>query len=161
MSKITVLGDSGVGKTTWLHIMTGKVPLNVYSSKRTEIFYLTTTTPNVAFIGVHGDTDDEHMYKMCSGCDGAIVLYQHPRTPLYWLKRMQRLFPGEITCNFPIIVCCHGVPCPTHDSTDWLRWFPSVEHCYTHKEDRIGIQDCANRIIFRSRHIVASPLGED
>lgn len=160
MSKIAVLGDSGVGKTTWLYSMTGQVPLNVYRSTQTEIFYFTETKPHVPFVGVHGHADDAHVAHMCAGCDGAIVLYRHPHTPLAWLTRLQQLFPGEITSNFPIIVCCHGTTCSNDTPLRWRRWFPSAEHYYTCKDNRMSILDCANRIIFRSRHMVASPLGD-
>jgi len=150
MSKIIVLGDSGVGKTSWLHAMNGKVPCNVYQSTKTERFVFTQTSPAAYFLAVHPTSSDTKLREHCHGADGMIVLYSHAGSPLPWLRRIRRLF-GEH--NIPTIVCCHGGNQASGDENPY--------HVCTRTEDRQTIIDCANRILTLARRNLASPLCDD
>ena len=93
----------------------------------------------------------------CDGCDGAVVLYtQCNSRGLYWLRRLAHLF-GPIT--IPTIVCAHKSDLHATFVPAWLHQFPTVEHTNTRLERRVGIVDCANRIIMRARRTLASPLA--
>lgn len=146
MNKIIVLGDSGVGKTSWLHAMNGKVPRNIYRSTRTERFIFTPTSPTATFLAVHAMSTDAKLREHCHGADGMIVLYNHQSSPLPWLYRIRRLYRNH---NIPTIVCCHGHPQPA-----------SKEHVATCVEEPQTIVDCANRIVTLARRNLASPLSD-
>ena len=156
MTRIAVMGDSGAGTTSWLHAMCGEVPLNIYRSTGPEHFTYTCSPP-VIFVGIPGHCTDLELVTACDGCDGAVVLYtQCNSRGLYWLRRLAHLF-GPIT--IPTIVCAHKSDLHATSVPAWLHQFPTVEHTNTRLERRVGIVDCANRIIMRARRTLASPLA--
>ena len=155
MTKIIVLSDSGVGKTSWLYAMNGHVPLNVYRSTATEQFEFTKTTPSVLFVGVHARVSDSTLQKHCAGADGMVVLYNNTSNPMLWLFRMRRLYRHH---NLPTIVCCHGAtPCTSYAS---MLEASACHHCFTSLEEPTSILDCVNRIITLARQTLASPLSD-
>ena len=99
MSKIIVLSDSGIGKTSWLFAMTGRKPLDVYRSTASEQFWFTQTTPAVPFLGVHAQVNDSKLSKLSAGADGVVVLYNDKSNPLHWLNP-----PGYRTRKCPQMI---------------------------------------------------------
>jgi len=155
MSKIIVLSDSGVGKTSWLFAMTGRKPLDVYRSTASEQFWFTQTTPAVPFLGVHAQVNDSKLSKLSAGADGVVVLYNDKSNPLHWLLRLRRLHRHH---NLPIVVCCHG-PNNLHSCAHNLTHH-ACNHCFTSLEHPNSIIDCANRIVTLARRNLASPLSD-
>ena len=157
MNKILVLGDSSVGKTSWLHAMNGKVPRNIFKSTHSEQFTFLHSEQPAVFVAVHADISNNELKKHCKGAEGVIVLYNHKNTPLTWLKRIHLMYPHN---TVPVLVCCHGFNEPRHDLT-WLSQHRLIQHAYTCIEHQAGILDCANRILTQVRRNLPSPLSEN
>lgn len=159
MSRIAVLGDSGVGKTSWLFAMNGKVPLNVFASRRTELFIYKDTQPHVEFVAVLASVSNAELFNACKGCDGVIILYRPTQLPMHWLRRLNRLF----CLSVPTLLCCHGSTVKHEDARLdlLLQQYPGVQRAHTSLENPHLIIDCVNRIITQSRKTLASPLGDD
>ena len=156
MTKILVLGDSGVGKTSWLFAMNGQVPRNIFKSTHDEKFVFSCTQPSAIFVAIHSSITNQNLKKHCKGTQGLIVLYNNNCSPLAWLHRVNLLYPRN---TIPVIVCCHGIHTTAHDLS-WLHRHVHVEHAFTSIEQRAGIIDCANRILTRVRQNLPSPLSE-
>ena len=157
MNKILVLGDSGVGKTSWLHAMNGRVPRNIFKSTHSEQFTFVHSEQPAVFVAVHASINNNDLKKHCKGAEGLIVLYNHKSAPLTWLRRIHQMYPRN---TIPVLVCCHGVDEPKRDLT-WLHKYRRAEHAYTCIERRSGILDCANRILTQVRRNLPSPLSEN
>jgi GTPase SAR1 family protein len=157
MTRIVVLGDSGVGTTSWLHTMQGGVPCDVYRSSASECYLFRGTVPAVTFIGVPGDISERRFVRSCESCDGAVILYvPECSSALRWLRRLVRTY-GPL--SIPVLVCAHQVDTYEAQVPGWLEHYPTVEFTSTTIRRPVGILDCANRIITRARRTLASPLG--
>ena len=154
MTKVAVVGDSGVGKTTWLYAMNGRIPRNIYHSTSHEQFTFCNTTPPVVFVAILSVANDHQFKQACQGCDAAVVLYNDHASAQTWLNRLKRVFPLH---QIPILVCQHGA-CAHAPSLECMHRYPQAEHAVTSIANQSSIVDCANRIITRARRNLASPL---
>ena len=158
MTRVAVLGDSRVGKTTFMHLATNRhVPLNIFPSREIETFYLRGTCSAAQFVVVPGDTDAPKTTDAVRGADALLVLYsQSVRSARKWILRCTH---GQAT-TVPILVCAHNTELSQSPTTiqELLRDFPTAEHTETSSGFMIGIVDCANRIVTRARRELGSPL---
>ena len=158
MTRVAVLGDRRVGKTTFMHLATtGRVPLNVFPSCEIETFYLRGTCSTAQFVVVPGNADASETTNAVRGADALLVLYsQSALSARRWILRCTH---GHAT-TVPILVCAHNTEVTQSPAVvaDLLRYFPTAEHTKTSSSFVIGLVDCANRIVTRARRELGSPL---
>lgn len=158
MTRVAVLGDSRVGKTEFMHLATtGHVPLNVFSSRAVERFYLQGTCSAAEFVVVPGHASDSEAQEAVHNADALLVIYSH--STLSARKWITRCTQGRPT-TLPILVCAHGTKVQPSAArvADLLRHYPSAEHTETSPLLVTGLIDCANRIVMRARKELGSPL---
>lgn len=158
MTRVAVLGDSHVGKTEFMHLATtGHVPLNIFTSRETELFTLHGAYRTSQFIVVPGTADQATLAAAVTGADAVLVLYADSIfAARAWILRCT----GGRPTTVPILVCAHNGKRPPVPSrvADILRQFPTAEHTYTSSLYVTGLMDCVNRIVLRARVELGSPL---
>lgn len=161
MTKIVVVGDSGVGKTTFMHLAaTGAVPQNVFRSTDIELFR---PIRDASFLVVNGGILDVDLQRICTGADGILVLYRcgtSVHVAKRWLTRLNRTMVN--VARVPVIICCHTDGSNEASNMNihlLLRGYPRAEHTLTSVARPAGIQDCVNRVVLRARRDHPSPLA--
>lgn len=159
MTTIVVVGSSRAGKTKFMHMaITGHAPLNIYKSTAPETFELQGCYGlSASLIVLPGSVGQEELREHMQLADGLMVVYSGaPHAAREWLLRCTN---GKRT-SLPIMVCRHDDPTaasPAHLAA-LLRQWPSAEHTCTSTQRAVGLKDCVNRIVYRSKSELGSPV---
>jgi hypothetical protein len=158
MTQIVVLGDSGIGKTAFMIIATGRrMPHNVFRSMQVETFRMC----SAAFIIVPGAADPDMLGQACEGADGLIILCKRggSNRARVWLRKVESMSSSGL--HVPVIVCAHGDHGEhrlIEEDMRLLRRYPTAEYAFTCPAWPEGIKDCANRIVHRVRRTPTTPI---
>ena len=158
MTRVAVLGDSQVGKTKFMHLATSnRMPLNVFSSRSVERFYLNGTNSTAEFVVVPGNASQTQTLEAVKGADALLILCSES---LFSVRKWLAYGIQNKQTTTPIIVCAHNVKIRTDQNkiANLLRYFPTAEYTETNVSYVTGIVDCANRIVMRARKELGSPL---
>lgn len=159
MTYIVVVGDSRIGKTKFMHLAcSGACPLNIYQSLEPEIFCIRGCHGPEARIAVlPGAASKAVVQEHMAQADALVVIYNAvPHTARRWIVRCT----GGRPTSLPIMICRHdnSNPPAEHRVADMLRHWPSAEHTHTSSSHAVGLTDCINRIIYRARAELGSPI---
>ena len=167
MTKIVVVGDSHVGKTTFAHVACKiAIPLNVFRSTVTEVYYWHGNDSTAELHVVPGFTDAGMLKESCLSAEGIVVLYdcrESIHAAKKWLRQIAGVCAG--VHEVPIMVCQHKYNqrnAKKHERrlSEFLLHYEKAEHTHTTITNPVGIQDCVNRIIKHVRRNLPSPLCE-
>ena len=161
MTLVVVVGDSGIGKTKFMHIaLTGKSPLNIFTSQEVEIFPFQgcSARKTATFAVLPGNCSNETIKDFMQRAEALVILYNEKcDTCRPWLLRCTNCKPTTL----PIMICCHNSAQLTISECvqGVLRRYITAEHTFTNCLRSVGLKDCLNRIVRRAKRELGSPVS--